>query len=106
MQIVIEIPDDFKDYIEDILMGVGDDKIEMLVDAVMEGTPLPKGHGDLLGRQHLLSEIALLKKSPWYNEDTAYAKLVKKEAVEIVEDLCVKQEPTIIPAEEVKNETI
>lgn len=47
MKIVIEIPDNFKDYIEDVLMGVGD-SAEILVDAVMNGTPLPKGHGRLI----------------------------------------------------------
>ena len=43
MQIVIDIPDDFKDYIEDVLMGVGD-ATGILVDAVMIGKPLPKGN--------------------------------------------------------------
>lgn len=43
MKIVIDIPDDFKDYIEDVLMGVGDAS-GILVDAVMNSTPLPKGH--------------------------------------------------------------
>ena len=47
MQIVIDIPDDFKDYIEDVLMGVGD-ATGILVDAVMIGKPLPKGHGRLI----------------------------------------------------------
>ena len=41
MKLVIEIPDNFKDYIEDVLMGVGD-STEILVDAVMDGTPLDK----------------------------------------------------------------
>ena len=53
MKIVINIPDDFKDYIEDILMGVGDDKTEMLVNAVMNGTPLPKGHGAIVDTNQL-----------------------------------------------------
>ena len=52
MKIVIEIPDNFKDYIEDVLMGVGD-SAEILVDAVMNGTPLPKGHGDLMDRDRI-----------------------------------------------------
>ena len=50
---------------------------------------------DLIDREHLLSEIAELKKSPWFNEDYLGSKLVRKEAIEIVEDLCIKKEPGI-----------
>ena len=51
---------------------------------------------------NLLAEIAKLKKSPWfmsgYKQDLRHAEyLVRKEAVEIVEDLCIKTEPTIAP---------
>ena len=61
----------------------------------------------LIDANHLLEEIAKLKESPWFNngkfvdaqitgiEHTLY--LERKEAVEVVEDLCVKKEPTVLP---------
>ena len=61
----------------------------------------------LINANHLLEEIAKLKESPWFNngkfvdaqitgiEHALY--LERKEAVEVVEDLCVKKEPTVQP---------
>ena len=45
---------------------------------------------DLISREKLLNEINLLKKSPWYNKDFAAVKLVRKDAVAIVEK-CVEE---------------
>lgn len=53
--------------------------------------------GDAISRKHLLEEIALLKKSPWFNENTYGSKVIRKEAVEIVEDVCIKREPSVTP---------
>ena len=50
---------------------------------------------DLIDREHLLSEIAKLKESPWFKENYLGSKLVRKEAIEIVEDLCIKEEPAV-----------
>ena len=52
---------------------------------------------DLIDREHLLSEIVELKKSPWFNEDYLGSKLVRKEAIEIVEDLCIKKSGDFSP---------
>ena len=53
--------------------------------------------GNAISRKHLLEEIALLKKSPWFNENTYGSKVIRKEAVEIVEDVCIKREPSVSP---------
>jgi hypothetical protein len=58
---------------------------------------IPKTCGDAISRKHLLEEIALLKKSPWFNENTYGSKVIRKEAVEIVEDVCIKREPSVTP---------
>ena len=61
---------------------------------------------DLIDREHLLGEIEKLKKSPWYNggkeskNDSIVSMyhieyLARKEAVGIVTDLCVRQEPPV-----------
>ena len=53
--------------------------------------------GDLISRKDLLKDIADLKKSPWFNEGKDIKDLfqrnsyvARKEAVEIIEDLCIK----------------
>ena len=39
MKLIIELPNDFNDYIEDVLMYIGE-RTEILVEAVANGTPL------------------------------------------------------------------
>lgn len=50
---------------------------------------------DAISRQAVLDGIADLKKSPWFNDDITAAKIIRKEAVEIVEALCVKLLPSV-----------
>ena len=57
--------------------------------------------GDLISRTNLLKDIADLKKSPWFNDGKDIKDLfrhnsyvTRKEAVEIIEDLCIKKLPS------------
>ena len=50
---------------------------------------------DCISREHLLEEIASLKESPWFKDDTNCAIAIRKEAIEIVEDLCIRKEPSV-----------
>lgn len=50
---------------------------------------------DCISRKHLLEEIASLKESPWFKDDTNHAMAIRKEAIEIVEDLCIRKEPSV-----------
>ena len=58
---------------------------------------------DCVSREHLLSEIDELMQSPWFNHGkdddmiTHYGYVERKEAVEVVRDLCVKTEPSVTP---------
>ena len=52
---------------------------------------------DCISREHLLEEIASLKESPWFKDDTNCAMAIRKEAIEIVEDLCIRKEPSVNP---------
>lgn len=52
---------------------------------------------DYISREHLLEEIASLKESPWFKDDTNCAMAIRKEAIEIVEDLCIRKEPSVNP---------
>lgn len=58
---------------------------------------------DTISRKHLLLEIDELMQSPWFNNGkdddrfTHYGYVERKEAVEIVRDLCVKAEPPVTP---------
>jgi len=63
--------------------------------------------GNAVSREHLLSGIDELMQSPWFNRgkddlDSAslshYGYVERKEAVEVVRDLCVKTEPSVTPA--------
>lgn len=52
----------------------------------------------LIDADDLLEEINKLKKSPWFNEGKELVTLsyiARKEAVEVIEDLCIKQQPTV-----------
>lgn len=57
--------------------------------------------GDLISRTDLLKDIADLKKSPWFNDGKDIKDLfrhnsyvARKEAVEIIENLCIKELPS------------
>lgn len=57
--------------------------------------------------EHLLSEIQELKKSPWFTDCTnEMARVSRKEAVEIVEALCINREPTADVRENVRGKWI
>ena len=63
---------------------------------------------EFIDKTHLLSEIKKLQKSPWYNrgkDEMAVARAFyneRKEAVEVVRDLCVNDETPITEQEIVK----
>lgn len=54
----------------------------------------------LIDADALLEGIAELKQSPWFNSKYGYAD--RKEAVEAIEYLCIKKEPTIDAVEVVR----
>ena len=49
----------------------------------------------LIDADALLHEIGEPKKSPWYNENYCGMFSTRKEAVEIIEDLCINDAPTV-----------
>lgn len=63
---------------------------------------------ELIDRIHLLAEIKKLQKSPWYNlgkDNMVVSRALyneRKEAVEVVRDLCVNDESAITEQEIVK----
>lgn len=59
MEIVINIPDRIHYAIELGITVNGSDASQMLIDAVKNGTPLPKGHGRLIDadKTKLLSDL-------------------------------------------------
>lgn len=58
MQIVIEIPEKIYSYITTQWRDIpkNDSPISIMCNAVIDGTPLPKGHGDLIDRDDLLAD--------------------------------------------------
>lgn len=60
MQIVIDIDEDvftrlFDNGTEDY--GIVNDDLFAVAKSIRNGTPLPKGHGDLIGRKELLKDL-------------------------------------------------
>ena len=57
----------------------------------------------LIDADALLNDISDLKKSPWFHENYFDHKNIRKEAIEIVEQLCIDKAPTIdaVPVETV-----
>lgn len=78
------------------------DRVEKAVDTAIEALKAEPCE-DAVSREHLLSEIDKLMQSPWFNNGkdddrfTHYGYVERKEAVEIVRDLCVKTEPPVTP---------
>ena len=54
MKIIIDISEDIREHIIDGSFGLRPDDRYALVTAVMDGTILPEGHGDLIDRNNLL----------------------------------------------------
>ena len=56
--------------------------------------PVPP-HGRLIDADSVKRGIEELKQSPWYNEKNLDHFPIRKEAVEVVEHLCIDKEPTM-----------
>lgn len=63
MELVIKIPDKDYEYIKDVQLwvagsrGGGKTINQNVINAIKNGTPLPKGHGDLIDRNALITEL-------------------------------------------------
>lgn len=86
MQIVIDIPEEVKHKVYAYGLSLCPSDKEQLINAIMNGTPLPKGHGDLIDRDDLLADS--------YPIDD-YA----GNEVNIIDVMTVKMADTIIEAE-------
>lgn len=62
MKIVIDISKSIIEHLKDGSFGARIEDKAALVDAVMNGTPLPKGHGDLVDRKDLIEDFKDSKK--------------------------------------------
>ena len=95
MKVVIDIPESIIEHIKDGSFGARPNDKYLLAYAAMEGIRLPEKHGRLIDADALISEIKDLKKSPWYKDNTNFAYLPRKEAVEVIE-IIIGETPTII----------
>ena len=58
----------------------------------------------LIDAEHLYNEVEKLKESPWFNDNTNGARIIRREAINIVEDLCICKEPTVCDIEQIRAE--
>lgn len=86
MEIVINIPEKVYSYVNTQWRDIpkNDSPISIMCNAVIDGTPLPKGHGDLVDRNDLLE----------------YTDINKSAYVPIINRYEIITAPTIIKADE------
>ena len=102
MQIVIEIPEELKNKID----NANEDNYRTylwwfettLYCAIKNGTPLPEHHGDLVDRNELLQQYGLENATKYGNKDAeqqkhSYSTMMMYEIADMIEDA-----ETIIPA--------
>ena len=98
MQIVIDIPDKVYGVIKyfesalDSNYKKDDDVKTVLIKALLNGTPLPKGHGRLIDADALIKQLEAMANDEW-NKHVGASKGLE-DAIDIVDDA-----PTIIEAE-------
>lgn len=88
----------------------GVEEVEIALNMAIKA--LKQTDGDLISRTDLLKDITELKKSPWFNDGKDIKDLfqqnsyiARKEAIEIIEDLCIKKLTSIDGVEKtIKNE--
>lgn len=97
MQIVIEISEEIYNELKLNLIPHGSIEEEMIVDAVKNGTPLPKGHGDLIDGDVLLSDLAQLCYDESSLADNPY---IENPHIDSIIDV-VENSRTIIPADNI-----
>ena len=104
MKFVIDVPDILfgnvipqSEIDEDLIRSVIKSSIDF--GSTIKIASLPRGHGTLIDVDNVLAEIDKLKKSPWYKEDYLGSYLVRKDAVGIIEDLVIKNAPTVVESD-------
>ena len=71
-----------------------DDTFDMAIEALKQ-----EPSGDLVNRQAVLDGIEELKRSPWCTDKRNGYEYLIAEALDVVKDLCIKQEPSVNPQE-------
>ena len=97
MQIIIDIPESTYKYLAK-LVNAGKEPLEYFERVIMRGTPLPKGHGDLIDRDKLLNTLEKLK---WIRVNCS----IDEDNTNILEDIIVEI-PSVLKADtdkEIKN---
>ena len=99
MKIIIDIPEEaYKQIMEFGFLENTHGKI--CYKAIKNGTVLPK-HGRLIDADEVLKDIDDLRKSPWYNDKRGNGfEYLIHEAVDMVQDLCILDAPTILEADD------
>ena len=96
MEIVIKIPESIIEHLKDGSFGARKEDRVTLIDAVMNGTPLPKGHGRLIDADELHHKMGeWLKLSQKADESV----MVTLDDIAISTMMEIEEAPTIIEAD-------
>ena len=92
IELVIKISEEIRKSIFDgVYCGIVDKRV---FDAIKNGIPLPKGHGDLIDRNDLLKHY----------DSTTYYNGIEERKIHFVQIGYVNDAPTIIEADKAKSE--
>lgn len=80
MKLVIDIPDTMYNWLKTGFPDENDGKIA--VKAILDGTPLPKGHGDLIDRKDLIENGISRGFCNWYDEIKMADTIIKADKAE------------------------
>ena len=95
IELVIKIPEDIRVAIGQMgLLRIPNEMIRVVDKAIQHGTPLPKGHGDLIDRNDLLKHY----------DNTTYHNGIEERKIHFVQIGYVNDAPTIIEADKAKSE--
>ena len=96
IELVIKLPEEMYKWVNDVNKFFDDYGISDFIDLVEKGTPLPKGHGDLIDKDHMIARLEAASKfyggenADAFDERFSYG--LKEAAIKVAE------EPTIIEA--------
>jgi len=100
MQIVIDIPEDTYQYY--VKLANKGEQLNNLESIILDGTPLPKGHGRLIDKDHMIARLEAASKfyggenADAFDERFSYG--LKEAAIKVCE------EHTIIEADKAESE--
>lgn len=101
MKMVIDIPEDLYKAYKGRPPMLGDEGMDMIAQSIATGTPLPKGHGDLIDRDDSIKCFRDSKKGFWRKKHFIKGEATMESMAYEINDIknILNNAPTIIEAD-------